>query len=233
MAWLSLLAAAVAPGLALLSYFYLKDRYETEPISMVLRMFLFGVLVVFPILVVQRALVLAFGENPFLFSFVYSGGIEELMKWLILYVVIYKHLAFDEPYDGIVYAVAVSLGFATMENVFYVFLNYSTFSDLMIRAMLPVSGHALFGVAMGYYMGNAKFHPERRKVFVLLSIAVPVIYHGVFDLILLKADTYWLYWMLPLMLFLWGRSLWKVNHANSNSPLKLLEENSLTLDEQG
>ncbi|GIP37498.1 protease PrsW [Paenibacillus sp. J31TS4] len=227
MTWLSLLAAAVAPGLALLSYFYLKDRYETEPIHMVLRLFLFGVLLVFPIMMVQRALVLAFGENPYVFSFVYSGGIEELFKWLILYLVIYKHLAFDEPYDGIVYAVAVSLGFATMENVFYVFLNYSSFLDLMVRALMPVSGHALFGVAMGYYMGSAKFHPARKNIFLLASIATPILYHGVFDLILIKAETYWLYWMLPLMLFLWGRSLWKVQHANDRSPLR-----GLMLDER-
>jgi RsiW-degrading membrane proteinase PrsW (M82 family) len=106
---LSIIAAALAPGIALLAYFYLRDRYESEPISLVVRLFVSGALVVFPLMVIQRVLVLAFGENSLLFSFGYSAGMEEMMKWLILYLLIFKHVEFDEPYDGIVYSVAVSL----------------------------------------------------------------------------------------------------------------------------
>lgn len=76
------------------------------------------------------------------------------MKWFVLYHLIFRHEAFDEPYDGIVYAVAVSLGYATLENIIYAFLNAASFSALMIRALLPVSAHALFGVMMGYYLGR-------------------------------------------------------------------------------
>lgn len=218
---LSILAAAIAPGLSLLAYFYLKDRYEAEPVHTVIRMFIMGVLLVFPTMVLQRAFVLGFGENPFLYSFVYSSFLEEFLKWFILYFLIYKHQAFDEPYDGIVYATAVSLGFATMENVMYALLFSPSVSSLVMRALLPVSGHALFGVMMGYHMGKAKFRggtSERSEL--IYSLCLPVVYHGVFDYIILDAKPYWMWLMIPLMLFLWRKSLMRMNRANDRSPLR-------------
>lgn len=217
---LSVLAAAIAPGMAFLAYFYLKDRYESEPISTVVRMFVFGALLVFPTMVIQRAFVLAFGENPFLFSFVYSSFLEEFLKWFLVFFVIYKHQDFNEPYDGIVYAAAVSLGYATVENVIYALLGEPSVSSLLMRALLPVSGHAMFGVMMGYHLGRAKFMRSRETRHLTLSLLLPVFYHGVFDYILLDAQRYWLWLMLPLMLFLWGRSMWKLNRANDISPFR-------------
>ncbi|MEO3945228.1 glutamic-type intramembrane protease PrsW [Gorillibacterium sp. CAU 1737] len=221
----SIIAAAAAPGCALLAYLYLRDRYDPEPIHLVARMFLCGALIVFPLMVLQRAFVLGFGENSFLFSFVYSSGMEEAAKWLILYVFIYKHVAFDEPYDGIVYAAAVSLGFATVENIIYALVNYSSFGQIVMRALLPVSGHALFAVFMGYYFGKAKFEPQAFRNPLALSFLLPVFYHGVFDYILTDYDSRWVWLIGPFMLFLWGRSLWKIKNAVSASPLRLaLEE---------
>lgn len=217
---LSVLAAAIAPGIALLSYFYLKDRYETEPVSTVVRMFVLGALLVFPTMVIQRAFVLGFGDNPFLFSFVYSSFIEEFLKWFLIFFVIYKHSDFNEPYDGIVYAVAVSLGFATVENVFYALLSEPSVSTLLMRALLPVSGHALFGVIMGYHVGKAKFVPKMERRHLMFSLTLPVFYHGVFDYILLDSNRFWLWIILPFMIFLWARSIWKVNRANDISPFR-------------
>ncbi|RTE10486.1 glutamic-type intramembrane protease PrsW [Paenibacillus whitsoniae] len=219
--------AAVAPGLALLSYFYLKDRYAPEPIHLVIRMFVFGVLLVYPTMVLQQALIQEFGEGTLVSSFFLSGGVEEFLKWLILYHIILRHEAFDEPYDGIVYAVAVSLGFATLENIIYAFLNASSFSALLMRALLPVSGHALFGVMMGYYMGKAKFSPNHRYRYLWFSMLLPMLWHGGFDYILLVFKTSWVWVMLPFMALLWIRSLWRVNRANSYSPL-----HTVTVDEK-
>ena len=229
---LSIVAAAAAPGFALLTYLYLKDRYETEPVKIVLRMFICGALSVFPLMVLQRALILAFGENTFVFSFIYSAGMEELIKFAILYLLIYRHIAFDEPYDGIVYAAAVSLGYATLENIVYALTSYTTFSQIMLRALLPVSGHALFAVVMGYYMGRAKFSgdPRKTKLLLLMSLSMPILYHGIFDYILTDYQTYWVWLMAPLMIFLWSRSIWKIKHANSRSPFRpvLDEEFNIT-----
>lgn len=221
MEWLSVITAAVAPGIALLVYFYLKDLYDSEPIHMVARVFLYGVLLVFPTMVLQRTLVVGLGESPFLFAFGITGAVEEFLKWFILYYAIYKHTVFDEPYDAIVYAVSVSLGFATLENVIYALLNSFSFSALLFRAFLPVSGHALFAVMMGYYMGKAKFGDPGNKNWLLFkSLAIPIFLHGLFDYILMQTKTYWIWLIVPLMVFLWVRGMGNVNRANAKSPFR-------------
>jgi RsiW-degrading membrane proteinase PrsW (M82 family) len=221
---LPMLTAAIAPGLSLLVYFYLKDRYETEPIHLVLKMFVLGLIIVVPSVVLQRALVQEFGEGTFISAFFLSGGLEEFLKWFVLYHLIYRHASFDEPYDGIVYAVAVSLGYATLENVLYAFLNVSSFSALLMRALLPVSGHALFGVVMGYYLGKAKFVPEKSYRYMWASLLLPVFWHGTFDYILLVVKSYWVWVMIPFMTYMWIRTLWKVDKANAHSPLRMVQQ---------
>jgi RsiW-degrading membrane proteinase PrsW (M82 family) len=224
MQWLALLIAAIAPGVALLAYFYLKDLYDAEPVRMVIRLFMFGVLLVFPTMVLQRTLVLAAGESPVLFSFGITGFIEEFVKWFVLYYAIYKQTVFDEPYDGIVYATAVSLGFATLENVIYALLNPFSFSALLFRAFLPVSAHALFAVIMGYYLGKAKFEGAgKRRLHLALSLAVPIFWHGLFDYILLQTSQHWVWLIAPLMVYLWTRGMLKVKKANARSPFQAVQ----------
>lgn len=219
---LPLLTAAIAPGIALLAYFYLKDRYDYEPIHMVIRVFLLGFLIVFPIMIIQHGFVLWWGNNPYVYSFLISSGVEEFVKWFVLYHMIYNHVEFDEHYDGILYAVAVSLGFATIENVMYAWLNQTSFSQMLVRALLPVSGHALFGVIMGYYMGKAKFLGGRSRKYLMYSIGLPLFWHGAYDLILMMSTRYWLWFIVPLMLFLWYYGMGKVRRANARSPLRLM-----------
>jgi protease PrsW len=219
----SILTAAVAPGISLLTYFYLKDRYEAEPIHMVIRVFLLGVLIVLPIMVIQRGLLLWWSDQPFLLAFAISAGVEELVKWFVLYHIIYNHTEFDEPYDGIVYAVAISLGFATVENVLYAVFQPATFGTLLVRALLPVSGHALFGVTMGYYLGKAKFAQNKpNRSFLLLSASIPVVEHGVYDWITGSGITYWVWFIVPLMIYLWVKGLRKMNRASARSPFRLV-----------
>ncbi|MEX2416180.1 MAG: glutamic-type intramembrane protease PrsW [Paenibacillaceae bacterium] len=210
----SLLMAAIAPGLALLAYFYLKDLYESEPISMVARMFVLGILTVFPTMVVQRGFVLGLGENPLLFAFGISAGIEEFIKWFLVYFLIFRNSSIKQPYDGIVYATAVSLGFATLENVLFSWFYQPSISTLLYRAMLPVSGHALFGVVMGYYLGKAKSSPEHERKYVTYALLLPIFWHGSFDYILSQANNYWLWLIAPFMFILWVRGIRKVNRAN-------------------
>lgn len=218
---LSIVMGAVAPGISLLTYIYLKDRYNPEPIRLVARMFIVGMLVVFPIMVVQRGLVLGLGTNELLFAFGISAGLEEFVKWLVVYHMIFQAKEFDEPYDGIVYAVAASLGFATLENILYVSTVISSFNEMLMRALLPVSGHALFGVVMGYYLGLAKFGRNPKRMLGL-SLLLPMLWHGAYDYIILAADQAWLLFIVPFMAILWFRSLRKMSRANNRSPLRPL-----------
>jgi len=221
---LSILAAAIAPGLALLAYFYWKDRYDAEPLSMVVRLFFTGMLVVLPAMIVQRGLTLYLGDSPFTFSFVISAGVEEMLKFFVLYHMVFNHAEFDEPYDGIVYATAISLGFATLENVLYAFLEPTTFGTLLVRALLPVSGHALFGVFMGYSLGRAKFTAGRQKKYHLwMALLLPLAWHGVYDFMMMTVSPDWLWIAVPFMFLLWYRGIRRVNRANAVSPFRWLK----------
>ncbi|AKS38701.1 protease [Anoxybacillus gonensis] len=208
----AIISAGIAPGLALLSYFYLKDEYETEPLSLVLRMFLYGTFLVFPLMFIQHVLkVEHMLPNAFVEAFLSTSLLEEFFKWFVFYYAIYDHREFNEPYDGIVYGVSVSLGFATLENILYLFANGVEFA--VTRALLPVSSHALFGVIMGFYLGRAKFGlPKKEKNYIWLSFLLPFLFHGIYDYILLTQER-WIYYMLPFMIFLWWLALRKVKLA--------------------
>ncbi|AZB43361.1 PrsW family intramembrane metalloprotease [Bacillus sp. FJAT-42376] len=207
------ISAGFAPGLAILCYFYLKDQFETEPIYMVIRAFIFGMILVFPLMFIQYIMdVEKVWPNEFLHIFFAYGFLEEFFKWFIFLVAIYPHVHFDEHYDGIVYGSSISLGFATLENILFLFANGLEFA--MGRAVFPVSSHALFGVIMGYYLGKSKFtqNPQDKKKWLILSLALPVILHGLYDYIL-SAYQFWPVIMLPFMLFLWWFALHKAKQA--------------------
>lgn len=210
---LGILSAGIAPGLALLSYFYLKDEYESEPISMVLRAFVFGAILVFPIMFIQYVLQTEnVVQSDLVYAFFSTSLLEEFFKWFILFYTVYQHVVFDEPYDGIVYGAAVSLGFATAENIFYLVAN--GLEHAIGRALLPVSSHALFGVIMGYYLGKGKFNTEKQYKWIALSLFLPFLLHGIYDYILISFE-HWLLFILPFMVFLWWLALRKVKIARS------------------
>ena len=217
----SVISAAVAPGLSLLTYLYLRDKYEAEPIHMVIRIFLLGILLVIPILVLQRGIELWLGDGLFVQAFIQSAGIEESIKWFVLFHLIYNHTEFDEPYDGILYAGAISLGFATLENILYSVFMPADFSVMFLRALLPVSGHALFGVLMGYYLGRAKFSQGKgRKIYLGASLLAPILLHGAYDWIILVRENDWIFVIIPFMILLWIFGLSKMKSAHLRSPFR-------------
>jgi len=217
----ALLSAAVAPGVSLLTYLYLRDRYDSEPIHIVVRMFILGLVIVIPIMVIQRGLQLLLGDASLLFAYIESAGVEEFFKWFVLYHFIYHHAEFDEPYDGILYAAAISLGFATMENIMYAVFTSSSFTVMIGRALLPVSGHAIFGIMMGYYLGKAKF-TSRTKYYLLISFLLPVFLHGTYDMILITVKANWMWLAIPFMIILWIWGVKKMDRAHARSPYRLI-----------
>ncbi|MEH7345337.1 glutamic-type intramembrane protease PrsW [Bacillus sp. JJ1532] len=212
---LGILSAGIAPGLALLSYFYLKDQYGSEPVFTVFRTFLFGAILVFPIAFIQYVLETEYNiQSSFINAFLSSGMLEEFFKWFILFYAVYQHVDFDEPYDGIVYGASVSLGFASLENILYLISH--GLEHAIGRALLPVSSHALFGVIMGYYIGKGKFSATSKAKWLMLSFLFPVILHGTYDFILITQEN-WLIIMFPFMIFLWWFGLRKVKKARELS----------------
>jgi RsiW-degrading membrane proteinase PrsW (M82 family) len=218
----SILTAAVAPGLSLLTYLYLRDKYEAEPIHMVLKVFLIGIFLVVPIMVLQRGVEIWLGEGNFVMAFIQSSGVEEFIKWFVLFHLLYNHTEFDEPYDGILYAGALSLGFATTENLLYSVFMPADFGAMLMRALLPVSGHMLFGVIMGYYLGRAKFSlgKKKRNTFLFLSMLVPFVLHGLYDWIIVMREQDWIFVIIPFMALLWLFGLSKMKSAHIKSPFR-------------
>ncbi|MCT4786724.1 glutamic-type intramembrane protease PrsW [Exiguobacterium aestuarii] len=204
--------SAVAPGLALLSYFYLRHELEAEPLGYVIRSFVAGAVLVFPIMFIQYAFVEErVLTGPFWQAYVTTALLEEFFKWFMIYYTIYIHKVFDDYYDGILYAVACSLGFATLENFLYLWV-YDSLEIAIWRAILPVSGHALFAVVMGYCLGRAK-HSVRERVWLFMAIFSATVIHGTFDLILILEPDH----KLPAVLYiviLWMVALLLVRAAN-------------------
>ncbi|SDQ53998.1 Membrane proteinase PrsW, cleaves anti-sigma factor RsiW, M82 family [Virgibacillus subterraneus] len=210
---LAILSAGIAPTFALMSFIYLKDRF-TEPFSLILKTFILGALLVFPIMFIQYALTIEniVNDNNFIQSFLVVGFIEEFFKWFIFMYVIYHHTEFDAHYDGIVYAVSISLGFATVENFLYLLTNGIEYA--FSRALFPVSSHALFGVIMGFHFGKAKINSNYKKWNILLALIIPLTLHGSYNYILKSITSNWLTLLVPFMIGLWIIGLRRVKSAN-------------------
>jgi RsiW-degrading membrane proteinase PrsW (M82 family) len=111
----------------------------------------------------------------FVTAFFVAGVVEEFLKALFFHRSIYRHREFDEPIDGVVYAVAVSLGFAMVENILYV-TSYGL-SVAFLRSITAVPAHMFFGIIMGYFFSRAKMGLSP----VYYAYVIPAVYHGVYD----------------------------------------------------
>lgn len=190
-----LLFLAVIPVIVICTYIYLKDRNK-EPWSLLIKLFVLGISSCFLVLMISGVL---FEIFPFMnkdtaymtffevmaYAFIGVAFIEELCKWLMVYIGSYTNKAYDELYDGIVYSVYVSLGFAFLENLLYVFKNQSIVVGIS-RGLLAVPGHACDAVFMGYYLSLAKVYASQgnkalEKKNLVLSVLVPTILHGIYD----------------------------------------------------
>ncbi|WP_346855120.1 PrsW family glutamic-type intramembrane protease [uncultured Draconibacterium sp.] len=184
---MNLLILALAPVVIIAAYIYIRDKYEKEPIRLLLFALLAGGLTVIPVLFLETFLSsftgLFYGLTAAAWkAFVVAAFSEELWKFIALYVLIWRSPEFNEKFDGIVYAVYVSLGFAAVENVMYVMDG--GLSTGIARAITAVPAHAIFGITMGFYFGLAKFYQKEQASLKLKALAFPILLHGIYDFIL-------------------------------------------------
>jgi RsiW-degrading membrane proteinase PrsW (M82 family) len=128
----------------------------------------------------------------------------------------WRNRNFNEKFDGIIYAVSVSLGFAAIENIFYVFNNNSMQVGLM-RAFTAVPGHTIFGIIMGFYLGLAKFNPSQSKKWLLRAFMVPWLFHGVYDFLVLSGHYLLLLAFLPFLVYMYRVGLRRMKELNAES----------------
>ena len=182
---MTLLALAIAPGIVICIYIFLKDIYNKEPKRNLVASFILGMTTVIPALIAESFSDVLHG-NSFAGTAVNAYGVvalsEELSKFLVLRYYCYTRKSFDEPLDGIVYSVMVGMGFATIENIAYVY-SYG-YTTAFTRMFLSVPAHASFAVLMGYYAGKAKFDPANSFKLLLTGLFWAVFFHGTFDFFL-------------------------------------------------
>jgi protease PrsW len=185
-----LLALALAPTIAIIFYIIGKDKYNKEPFLNLFISFLLGVLSTLPAFLLQTVIskmlssYYAPGTILYLlfFAFFAVGLSEEGSKYMMLRLYAYRQKAFDEPLDGIIYGVMVSMGFATLENIVYV--SQHGFQTAILRMFLSVPAHACFGVIMGYYIGLAKFNKTKASFYKRGGLILAIFFHGSFDFFL-------------------------------------------------
>jgi RsiW-degrading membrane proteinase PrsW (M82 family) len=192
-----LLALSIAPCIAICIFIYLKDKHNKEPIWLLLVSFVLGMLSTIPAIIVQLASGISLEslagksyQQVALFAFGVVAVSEELSKYIMVRYFAYRRQAFDDPFDGIVYAVMVSMGFATLENIGYVMQH--GFATGIFRMFISVPAHATFGIIMGYFLGLAKFNPSYKNRYLFLSVIFPVLFHGAFDFFLFMGNS-WLH----------------------------------------
>ncbi|HVP93559.1 MAG TPA: PrsW family glutamic-type intramembrane protease [Methanoregulaceae archaeon] len=215
---LAILLIAFAPGIFWLWYFYHRDRYGPEPLLWIFRVFLLGMLMTVPAALAENALRIV--VSTFAISVIAAPLIEESLKYVVVRKTVYETPDFIKPIDGIVYATAASLGFATLENLGYVLISYQTSFPLaietgLIRAFLSVPAHALFACMWGYALGHAKYRPAPERGFIILKgFLLAVVFHSAFNILL-----YYDYIGMAVLILVLVPIMWWVVNREINSAL--------------
>lgn len=197
---LILFIIAIIPVVVLLLLIYFGDKIEREPVWLVLALLGMGILSTIPSMITEAVgsglLGILFDEgsipyNFFLYFFVVAVS-EELFKFIFMFIITWKNKHFDYVFDGVIYAVSASLGFALLENIGYV-MNTGLLEGFLPgmgvgigRAFLAVPLHTAVAIFMGFFYGKAKEAMFRHKVgkcfvFIGLSLLVPMLIHGFYD----------------------------------------------------
>lgn len=184
---MELIALAIAPGLAICLFIFHRDAYNREPKLNLIVSFVLGAAVIIPVYFIERYFHV-FPDKSItgtaVSAFLVVALTEELGKFAVLWLYAYPRKSFDEPLDGIVYAVMVSMGFATFENVAYVINADHTgqgYPVAFLRMFLSVPAHATFAVLMGYHAGKAKFNPREQTRLLFTGLGWAVLFHGGYD----------------------------------------------------
>jgi len=211
----ALIFAALLPAAVLLIYIYRKDKAQPEPTKWLIKGFCFGVISAFASTLISTPLnTMGFysAEPDTLWGAVreafFGAAIpEEAAKLLMLWLLLRVNPYFDEKVDGIVYAACIGMGFASIENVMYLMMNFNNWLGVgILRALISVPGHFMFAVTMGYYYSlgywnmdgaskgglfgkfGRRSHGKRNWGYIALAFLAPMLLHGIFDALLMMSN---------------------------------------------
>jgi RsiW-degrading membrane proteinase PrsW (M82 family) len=220
-----LIVAAVAPAVILMIKVYRSDRLEKESPFLLRELVIGGILATLLAMITERIgewiLGMIVPKNSAIYNvilyFVIVGLSEEGFKYIMMKRRTWNNPEFNCQYDGVVYAVFTSLGFALWENISYV-LSYG-FSTAIVRAITAVPGHACFGVFMGIFYGIAKKeersgYEANSKICRTLAVIVPTLVHGAYDYVATVNSGTLIFVLFVIVLFVMAFLL--VDHASKN-----------------
>lgn len=256
-----LLAVALLPAIILCVYIYQKDRVEKEPLGLLLTLLLLGALCCYPASLLEqwiggmidgifgdtlKAIHHGYKVNAFSYYlyqfFSYFIGValvEEGLKFFVLTYATRNNENFDSFFDGIIYAVFVSLGFAALENVLYAF-SFGL-ETAFLRAVTAVPGHMFFAVLMGYHYSfwhltdcaretedrlkqqgilttsKAPFDSKNSRIKCLL---VPVLAHGLYDFFCVVNTDWAFLGLIAFLIFMYVHCFWKVQKMSQNDRME-------------
>lgn len=221
-----LLILSLAPVAFLLWYFDSLDKKQKESRRFLWSIFLWGIFVTFIAGFIEYFLA-PFASSlfpqqltqTFVLAFIVTACTEEGLKFAVVKKKAYDHPAFDEYYDGVIYAVVASLGFAALENIFYV-IDGGLYIAI-IRALLAVPAHALFGAFMGYYISLARFekNTKQSQKLLLKGLFYAIFLHGLYDFLLLSNSSIAIL-VIPMILLLYINVRRKIHYLHYLDKIK-------------
>ncbi len=177
-------------------FFWKQDKYEKEPIGQVLIVFLLSAFLTFPVIIPE-----SIGErlfpfrdengiiptnlvNLFIYLVIFVGLVEELAKFIPVRFYIFRKKDFNEPMDGLVYASVSAMGFAFVENIFYILSGFANSTQegitMSVARIISSPVHIIFASYWGIELGLYKNHPER-KGKVIKGFLIASFLHGLYD----------------------------------------------------
>ena len=184
---MSTLLITILPSILIILFFVKSDRFP-EPTSEIIKVFFYGILLCIPAFYINTALDEIYSNTniseALIRSFLSAAPVEEVLKFTVLYSLVYKMKDFNEPIDAIVYGVAVSLGFATLENIYYVYVLSDYFGTTsqglaILRSFSAIPAHGIFGATMGYFFMKYTFIKKENNL--ALCMIVPILLHGTYN----------------------------------------------------
>ncbi len=176
------------PGLFWLWFYYKKDLHP-EPIKWILKVFFWGMLATIPAIIIevladtflQIYIDSATLTYIIITTFVVVAPIEEILKYLVVKKTVFYNKVFDEKIDGVIYGIAAGLGFATFENILAALGSGENI--ILARAITATLLHATASGIMGYYLGQAKFRPQKKRFYITVGLLIAIGIHGVYNFI--------------------------------------------------
>ena len=229
---------SLIPVLLLALFVYSNDSAK-EPKSLLVELFISGFLAAGIVIVISICLSMII-PNFFitdnyqgysfykLFSviFIEISFVEEFSKWLMIRILGYDSKYFDQLYDIIVYSVFVALGFALIENIFY--LIPSSLSLGLYRAIFSIPAHACFGVFMGALLGLAKTYEEQDKklsrIYMFYAVLVPTLLHTVYNFCLLADNKFFILFVVFIIILYIATAIIIKKISNDNKSVEYIEK---------